>query len=162
MDILISNLLSELIFDFGKWSNWKYTTLCVVVQFLSLVTIKVFRLVTIWGIYFCHKICFFSFVTIIVFEFCHIYFIYIFSHNFYFTLKLFQDKILPSNFFCHHKTCIHHNTFSSCFCFHHLIFFFIFVIFILNIFSSQILFQTTFYRTFFCIILFFVITLWFC
>ena len=25
MDILISNLLSKLIFDFGKWSNWKYT-----------------------------------------------------------------------------------------------------------------------------------------
>ena len=24
MDILISNLLSELIYDFGKWSNWKY------------------------------------------------------------------------------------------------------------------------------------------
>ena len=24
MYILISNLLSELIFDFGKWSNWKY------------------------------------------------------------------------------------------------------------------------------------------
>ena len=24
MDILISNLLSETIFDFGKWSNWKY------------------------------------------------------------------------------------------------------------------------------------------
>ena len=24
MDILISNLLSELIFDFGKWSNCKY------------------------------------------------------------------------------------------------------------------------------------------
>ena len=25
MDILISNLLSETIFDFGKWANWKYT-----------------------------------------------------------------------------------------------------------------------------------------
>ena len=25
MDILISNLLSESIFDFGKWSNGKYT-----------------------------------------------------------------------------------------------------------------------------------------
>ena len=24
MDILILNLLSESIFDFGKWSNWKY------------------------------------------------------------------------------------------------------------------------------------------
>ena len=24
MDILISNLLSALIFDIGKWSNWKY------------------------------------------------------------------------------------------------------------------------------------------
>ena len=24
MDILISNLFLELIFDFGKWSNWKY------------------------------------------------------------------------------------------------------------------------------------------
>ena len=24
MDILISNLLSESILDFGKWSNWKY------------------------------------------------------------------------------------------------------------------------------------------
>ena len=24
MDILISNLLSKSIFDFGKWSNWKY------------------------------------------------------------------------------------------------------------------------------------------
>ena len=32
MDILIANLLSELIFDFGKWSNWKYanTRICVV------------------------------------------------------------------------------------------------------------------------------------
>ena len=25
MDLLISKLLSESIFDFGKWSNWKYT-----------------------------------------------------------------------------------------------------------------------------------------
>ena len=25
MDIPSSNLLSESIFDFGKWSNWKYT-----------------------------------------------------------------------------------------------------------------------------------------
>ena len=25
MYILISNLLLKLIFDFGKWSNWKYT-----------------------------------------------------------------------------------------------------------------------------------------
>ena len=33
MDILISNLLSELIFDFGKWSNWKYAnTRCIVVS----------------------------------------------------------------------------------------------------------------------------------
>ena len=31
MDILISNLLSESIFDVGKWSNWKYanTRICV-------------------------------------------------------------------------------------------------------------------------------------
>ena len=31
MDILISNLLSKSIFDFGKWSNWKYanTRICV-------------------------------------------------------------------------------------------------------------------------------------
>ena len=31
MDILISNLLSESIFDFGKWSNWKYanTGICI-------------------------------------------------------------------------------------------------------------------------------------
>ena len=27
MDIFISNLLLELIFDFGKWSNWKYTNM---------------------------------------------------------------------------------------------------------------------------------------
>ena len=25
MDILILNLLLKFIFDFGKWSNWKYT-----------------------------------------------------------------------------------------------------------------------------------------
>ena len=32
MDILISNLLSELILDFGKWSNGKYanTRICVI------------------------------------------------------------------------------------------------------------------------------------
>ena len=31
MDILYSNLLSESILDFGKWSNWKYTNkrICV-------------------------------------------------------------------------------------------------------------------------------------
>ena len=31
MDILILNLLSESILDFGKWSNWKYanTLICV-------------------------------------------------------------------------------------------------------------------------------------
>ena len=31
MDILIWNMLSESIFDFGKWSNWKYanTRICV-------------------------------------------------------------------------------------------------------------------------------------
>ena len=34
MDIIISNLLLESIFDFGKWSNWKYTnTLICVFQF---------------------------------------------------------------------------------------------------------------------------------
>ena len=31
MDILISNLLSESIFDFGKWSNWKYANTCICV-----------------------------------------------------------------------------------------------------------------------------------
>ena len=31
MDILISNLLLESIFDFGKWSNWKDANTCICV-----------------------------------------------------------------------------------------------------------------------------------
>ena len=31
MDILIWNLLSESIFDFGKWSHWKYANACICV-----------------------------------------------------------------------------------------------------------------------------------
>ena len=31
MDILISNLLSESILEFGKWSNGKYTNMCICV-----------------------------------------------------------------------------------------------------------------------------------
>ena len=29
MGILFSNLLLESIFDFGKWSNWKYANVCI-------------------------------------------------------------------------------------------------------------------------------------
>ena len=29
MDLLILNLLSKLILDFGKWSNWKYANTCL-------------------------------------------------------------------------------------------------------------------------------------